>query len=52
MMGRKKEARAADADIFRINPNFPIDSWAKHLLYKNHSQNDKVVRALRRSGLK
>jgi hypothetical protein len=52
MMGRKKEARAEDAEVFRIHPNFSVDSWAKHHPYKDHSQNGKVVKALRRFGLK
>jgi hypothetical protein len=37
MMGCKKEARAEDAEVLGINPNFSIDSWAKHLPYKDHS---------------
>ena len=52
MMGREKEARAEAAEILRINPKFSLDYLAKTLSYKDQSQNDKVVNALRKAGLK
>jgi len=52
MMGREKEARAEAAEILRINPKFSVDSYAKVLYYKDQSENDRVVAALRKAGLK
>jgi len=51
-MGRDKEARAEAAEVLRINPKFSVDSWAKENPYKDQSQKDKMVNALRKAGLK
>ena len=51
--GREEEARAEAAEVLRINPKFSLDYYAKNLVfYKDQSQNDKVVNALRKTGLK
>ena len=52
MMGREKDARAEAAEILRIDPKFRLDSLAKMLPYKDPSETDKVVNALRKAGLK
>ena len=52
MMGREKEARAEAAEVLRINPKFSVDYWAKTLPYKDQSEKDKIVDALRKAGLK
>ena len=52
MMGREKEAPAEAAEVLRINPKFSLDYLAKTLSYKDQSQNDKVVNALHKAGLK
>ena len=52
MMGREKEAHAEAAEVLRINPKFSLDYWAKTISYKDQSQNDKFVNALRKAGLK
>ena len=52
MMGVEKEARAEAAEVLRINPNFSLDNFAKRVAYKEPSQKDKVVNALRKAGLK
>ena len=52
MMGREKEARVEAAEVLRINPNFSVDSFAKSLPYKDQSQKDKIINALRKAGLK
>ena len=49
VMGREKEASAEGAEVLRRNPNF---SWAGYNAYKDQSQNDKIVNALRKAGLK
>jgi tetratricopeptide (TPR) repeat protein len=55
MMGREKEARAEAAEVLRRNPKFSLDSYAKKpgiLLYKEQSERDKVIDAMRKAGLK
>ncbi len=52
MMGRDKDARAEAAEVLRINPKFSLDSLGKILPYKDLSETDKIVNALRRAGLK
>jgi adenylate cyclase len=52
MMGREKEARAEAEEVLRINPKFSLDYFAKTLPYKDQSQIDKIVNALRKAGLK
>jgi adenylate cyclase len=52
MMGREKEARAEAAEVLRINPKFSLDYYAKNLAYKDQSENNKIVTALRKAGLK
>jgi adenylate cyclase len=51
MMGREKEARAEAAEVLRINPKYSMDSFPKPP-YKDQSQKDKLVNALRKAGLK
>jgi len=52
MMGREKEARAEAAEILRINPKFSVDSYAKvFIAYKDQSEIDKFINALRKAGL-
>jgi hypothetical protein len=52
MMGREKEAHAEAAEVLRVNPKFSVDSYAKILPYKDQSETDKVINALRKAGLK
>jgi adenylate cyclase len=53
MMGREKEARAEAAEVLRINPKFSLDLWAKRgrQIYKDESEIDKLVDAMRKAGL-
>ena len=52
MMGREKEARAEAAEVLRIDPKFSLDYYAKTLPYKDQSETDKIINALRKAGLK
>ena len=52
LMGREKEARAEAQEILRINPMFTVDHLYKTSAWKNLSEVDKVVNALRKAGLK
>jgi adenylate cyclase len=53
MMGLEKEARAETAEGLRRNPKFSVDTFAKMLyLYKEQSEIDKILNAIRKAGLK
>ncbi|NIQ87749.1 MAG: tetratricopeptide repeat protein, partial [Deltaproteobacteria bacterium] len=49
--GREEEARAAAAEVLRINPNFSCDYYARRSAYKNQADIDLVTGALRKAGL-
>jgi adenylate cyclase len=49
--GREEEARAAAAEVLRINPKFSLGSYAKTLPYKNQDDIDLIIGALRKAGL-
>ena len=52
-MGRESEAQAEAIEVLRINPKFSLDSYAKTLPpFKDQSQRDKYLNALRKAGLK
>jgi len=52
MMGREQEARAEAAEVFRIDPNFSLDRFAKVYPYKDQSVTDSLINACRKAGLK
>jgi len=52
LMGREKEARAEVKEVLRINPMFSLDQLKKMNPWKDQSENDKAVNALRKAGLK
>jgi len=52
MMGREEEARAAAAEVLRINPKFTLERYAKTIYFKNQADVDKTIEALRKAGLK
>lgn len=51
-MGREMEACAEAAGVLRINPKFSVDSYAKVIPFKDQSETDKFINALRKAGLK
>jgi adenylate cyclase len=54
LMGSEKEARAEAAEVLRINPKFSVGRRKKIIgaVFKDQSETDKVVDALRKAGLK
>jgi adenylate cyclase len=52
LMGQDSEAGAEGAEVLRLNPKFSFDSYAKLMPYKDQSQTDKIIDALRKAGLK
>jgi adenylate cyclase len=51
-MGREEEARTEAAEILRIKPNFSLDFYNKTSALKDQSDKDRVIDALRKTGLK
>jgi adenylate cyclase len=53
LAGREEEARAAAAEVLKINPKFSLDRYAKKgLPYRDTSQIHRTIDALRKAGLK
>ena len=50
--GRDEEARAAAAEVLKINPKFSLDQFAKTLPHKDKSRIDRMIDACRKAGLK
>jgi tetratricopeptide (TPR) repeat protein len=50
--GRKAEARAAAAEVYRIDPNFSLENWSKGYPLKEGPEKDRYEEALRKAGLK
>ena len=51
LLERKDEANAAAAEVLRLNPKFSIAKIAKSWSYKNDSDKDLELNALRKAGL-
>ena len=52
LSGREEEARAAAANVIKIDPKFSLDYFSKMLPYKNQTDLECEINALREAGLK
>jgi adenylate cyclase len=52
LAGMEDEAQKQANEILRIDPNFSVDKFAKSIPYKNQSDSDRILNALRKAGLK
>jgi adenylate cyclase len=50
--GREAEARAAAAEVYRIDPNFSLEYFSKVTPIKEGPEKDRWLEALRKAGLK
>lgn len=50
--GKEDEARKQAREIPRIDPGFSVDNFAHRIPYKNQSDTDRILNALRKAGLK
>lgn len=50
--GHVDEARAAAAQVLKINPNFSLEQLAGALAFKSQTHLDYMIAALRKAGLK
>jgi adenylate cyclase len=51
MMDLEREAKAEAAEVLRLNPKFSLEMWARVAAYKDRSEIDKLIAALRKAGL-
>ena len=50
--GKEVEARAAAAEVMRINPQWSLEVWKQRVPYKDPAMLERVFIALRKAGLK
>ena len=50
--GRDEEAQAEADEVLRINPKFSLEKYAKVINYKNKDDKNRVIEALRKTGMK
>ncbi len=51
-LGREEEARAAAAEVLRLEPKFSLEPFAQTLVFKNKADTDLYIDSLRKAGLK
>jgi adenylate cyclase len=51
-LGREKEAHAEVEEVLKIKPKFSLNYFRKIMLHKNKTDNDRIIDALRKAGLK
>jgi hypothetical protein len=52
LSGRDEEARIEAAEVLRIQPKFSLEKFAKQVTYKNQEDEERLLGALRKAGLK
>ena len=51
MLGRDEEARAAAAEVLRINPRFTLKAYAAYVPYNSDAHLERNLEAFRKAGL-
>ena len=51
LSGREDKARAQAAEVLRVQPKFSIGRFAKNLAFKDQTETERVMDALRKAGL-
>ena len=52
LLGQEEEAREAAAKVLKIHPKFSSERFLMSLPFKNQSENERIINALRKAGLK
>ena len=52
LSGREEEAHVEAAEVIRLNPKFLVETWETTMPFKNKSDLELVIGALRKAGLK
>ena len=50
-LGQMDEAQAAAAEVRRLNPDFSLAAYEQAVPFKNHADVERIVTALRKTGL-
>jgi TolB-like protein len=50
--GREEEARASAEGVLRVYPKFSLEAWAKTVNHKDQAFTKRLIKALRKAGLK
>jgi hypothetical protein len=48
---QQEEARAEAAEVLRLNPNFSLEVFKQRLPYKDQTESERILTALRKAGL-
>jgi len=51
LLGQEQKAREAAAEVLKINPKFSSERFIMALPFKNQSENERIINALRMAGL-
>ena len=52
LSGREEDARVQAEKVLKISPKFTLDAFKKRLTYKNKSDVEQFLGALRKAGIK
>lgn len=52
LSGRMEEARAAAAEVIRVNPKFSLEQFAKTIPHKDPAVRERFIESIRKAGLK
>jgi adenylate cyclase len=52
LLGREEEVHTEAAEVLRINPKFSLEYFSKTIPFKNQSDTEYLINALRKAGLK
>ena len=52
LLGQEEKAREAAAEVLKINPKFSSERFIMALPFKNQSENERIIKALQKAGLK
>ena len=52
LLGREEKASSAAAEVLRLHPKFSIERYAKGVPFKEQSETERLINALRKAGLR
>ena len=52
LLGQEEKAREAAAEVLKVNPKFSSERFIMALPFKNQSENERIIKALQKAGLK
>ena len=52
LLGKEREARTEAEEVLRIDPKFSLERYAHRIPYRNQTDRERIIGALRKAGLK